>query len=115
MSDNVDRFDTATKHLGHNGRMLSGSKSAYANANPKHRVCFNGNVFAGDTAQKLWYGDIDLDRPGTLDSLRALAGELGCHVYVTSEMPFRFEPPKSPADLERALSAEYPRAYRIDP
>lgn len=77
--------------LGFMGRMLSGSKSEYLDRHPTNNILFNANIFSGTTARKIWFGDLDL----TLDKqkLLKLAATLNEVIYVTSETPFRFEPP----------------------
>lgn len=73
--------------LGLSGRMISGSKIAYIQLHPSHKVFFNACMFNEDK-QLIWWGDIDL----TVDSplLQELADEIGT-IYVTREYPFRFE------------------------
>jgi hypothetical protein len=69
------------------GRMLSGSKSGYMNANPDHEVYFNANVFTREG--KLWWGDLDI----TIDAekLQNIAEAMGEKLYVLREMDGRFE------------------------
>lgn len=107
----MEESEVVERFLGHMGRMLSGSKGAYANAHPTHRVFFNGNVYDG-SGRKLWYGDVDLTKDDKV--LHGLASELGTVLYVTREMPFRFEQP-TVQQLESACSGEFPSAVRIDP
>lgn len=106
-----EKSSLAYETLGPMGRMLSGSKSAYANAHPKHTVYFNGNVY-DSSATKLWYGDVDLTKDGT--KLKQLARQLGESLYVTREMPFRFDG-ATPVSLANACLGEFPAATRIDP
>lgn len=111
---NVERkTELALQHLGFMGRMLSGSKSGYCKANPHHRAFFNANVY-DSAANKLWYGDIDLNRPADSAGLRALVTALGEPVYVTREMPFRFDGATAQS-LQSACLGEFPSAVRIDP
>ena len=69
------------------GRMLSGSKSGYMNANPNNEVYFNANIFTRN--EKIWFGDIDItiDR----DKLQTIADAMGTKLYVLREMDGRFE------------------------
>jgi len=72
--------------------MLSGSKSIYRAANPKHIVIFNANIVVklnDGTFDKLWYGDLDI----TLDenAFRSIALDTECEIYVLREMDGRFE------------------------
>lgn len=82
--------------VGGYGRQISGSKTA-----PKgHEVFFNACIFDSDFRQ-VWYGDFDF----TVDSekLQKVASMFCEKLYVTREMPFRFEPltKKSAKDNER--------------
>jgi hypothetical protein len=91
--------EAASKILGMNGRMISGSKSGYLNHYPKNLAVFNANVCTKNEG-KIWYGDIDL----TLDreQLSELAKSLENEVYVLYEMDARFENEASPK-LENAV------------
>lgn len=91
--------EAASKILGMNGRMISGSKSGYLNHYPKNLAVFNANVCTKNEG-KIWYGDIDL----TLDreQLSELAKSLENDVYVLYEMDARFENEASPK-LENAV------------
>lgn len=78
-------------------RMISGSKSGYANQFPDHKVVFNARVYDLETYEKekknkikdffagqeleLWYGDLDL----TLDNekLKEIANKIGTFVITT--------------------------------
>ena len=87
------------KHLGMNGRMLSGSKSGYGDAYPTRVPIFNANICAKEYG-KLWYGDIDV----TIDEkdLITLAKELNTTLYLFYEMDARFEKSKN-IDYNRAI------------
>jgi hypothetical protein len=77
--------------LGHNGMMISGSKSGYK---PKQNIAvFNANVCTKELG-KIWYGDIDI----TISSrqLEELAKALKQSVYVLSESHARFENETAP-------------------
>jgi hypothetical protein len=91
--------EAASKILGMNGRMISGSKSGYSKHYPKNLAVFNANVCTKNEG-KIWYGDIDL----TLDheQLSELAKSLENDVYVLYEMDARFENEASPK-LENAV------------
>jgi hypothetical protein len=81
--------DIVFEVLGHVGRILNGSKSAPAG----HFRFWNANVYVDKVdhtdAIKVWFGDIDLKDDA--DKLRELARRLGRRVFVTKEMPYRFE------------------------
>ena len=85
--------EAASKILGMNGRMISGSKSGYSSRYPTNLAVFNANVCTQNEG-KIWYGDIDL----TLDreQLSELAKSLENDVYVLYEMDARFENEASP-------------------
>jgi len=91
--------ETASKILGMNGRMISGSKSNYRNRNPKNLAVFNANVCTKNEG-KIWYGDVDLTL--SREELSELARLLETDVYVLYEMDARFENEESPK-LENAL------------
>jgi hypothetical protein len=76
------------KHLGYNGRMLSGSKSGYSKAYPTRVPIFNSNICAKEYG-KLWHGDIDV----TIDEkdLITIAKELNTTLYLFYELDARFE------------------------
>jgi hypothetical protein len=71
------------ERLGPPGRMISGSKTAYHQAFPTHRVFFNANLTVGGV--KVWHGDLDLDDPPTATTLQAIADEAVAPVHVLSE------------------------------
>jgi len=81
-------FEMACEVFGYPARLLSGSKSAYRERFPGHKVAFNGNLCTKEYG-KIWYGDIDV----TLESkaLDELAQKAGVDVYVLYEMDGRFE------------------------
>jgi hypothetical protein len=76
-----------TRILGHDGRMISPSKSSYREKFPENLVVFNANICT--SKEKIWYGDIDvtLDR----EKLKSLASEMGEEIFVLREMDGRFE------------------------
>lgn len=107
--------DIAVKHLGHNGCMVSGSKSGYMNSHPKNVVFFNANVYNHE-AIKIWYGDLDLTKSRA--KLQELAKALGETIYVTREMPFRFEEATvERLEMEAAVKAreDYPAVVKFTP
>ena len=91
--------ETASKILGMNGRMISGSKSGYITRYPKNLAVFNANVCTKNEG-KIWYGDVDLTL--SREELSELARLLETDVYVLYEMDARFENEASPK-LENAL------------
>jgi len=100
---NEDLRDLYRKHIGHNGKMISGSKSGYRDKYPKNLVVFNSNICTAKG--KDWFGDIDI----TLEreALKNLASELGETVYVLYEMDGRFEHEGKPL-IEKFV-------YKVDP
>lgn len=83
-----NREQLVAEHLGHMGAMLSGSKSDYLHRHPTDKVFFNANLYDSE-AVKLWFGDFNVSRDGK--RLQALADSLGETLYVTTEMPYRFQ------------------------
>lgn len=101
----IEVSEIAVEILGHHGRMISGSKSAYCDAHPNHTVLFNACLFAGD-GREVWFGDIDL----TLErgKLEALAERIGT-LYLTPERPYRWH------GFDPAEDAEGHGVVRFDP
>jgi hypothetical protein len=74
------------KHLGHNGRMISMSKSGYRERNPKSICYFNGCIF-DESLKEIWYGDLDITKDKkALNKIAKLSKQI---FYVTPEHPFR--------------------------
>jgi len=95
------QYAIAQNIFGHAGRMLSGSKSFYAAANPKNVIVFNGNICT-QSGGKIWYGDIDITKDEA--GLKALAAAIGEDVYVLFEMDGRFDNEHAPKlDKARAI------------
>ena len=86
----------AKTHLGHQGMMISASKSVYRAANPKNLVVFNANIVVinGKEYSKIWYGDLDITKSSK--QLRELAESLDRTVYVLRENDGRFDNEESP-------------------
>ena len=79
------------------GRMISGSKSYYANKFPDHEVVFNARIYDTKTYSKekdgkikdffegqaieIWYGDLDLTRDA--EKLKEIANKIGTFVITT--------------------------------
>jgi len=82
----------ANIHLGHPGRMISGSKSGYRQRFPHNLTVFNANLCT--ESEKIWWGDIDL----TFDyeKLEILANAIDKKIYVLYEMDGRFENEEKP-------------------
>jgi hypothetical protein len=97
-----DAWDVAEEILGYPGAMLSGTKTAP----PGETVVWNSNVSAG--AEKIWYGDINLDK--SAGKLQNLADILGETIYVLSEMDARFDTEKNPR-TDRARATFSPFAH----
>ncbi len=74
-------FKKAEEVLGHRGRMMCGSKSAYFNMHPDNVLVFNAVVCI--KKRKIWCGDLDVTRDEHM--LKALAEALGQKVYVLRE------------------------------
>lgn len=89
--------------LGHPGRLISWSKSAYRERHSSHVAIFNANV-ALSPAIKVWHGDLDLtvDEPLLLD----LARRTGRIVYVLCESHGRFEHEEAPLVADAVFSAD---------
>lgn len=79
--------------LGHDGRLIAGSKSTYRRIYPKNLVVFNSNVVV-EGLGKVWHGDLDITRDEAL--LVKLAELTDREVYVLPEMAARFENEKNP-------------------
>lgn len=72
----------------HNGRMISGSKSAYRERYPENEVFFNSNIFVLGEG-KIWFGDIDYTKDE--ETLKEIAKDLQKDLYILREMDGRFE------------------------
>lgn len=83
----LDRlFEILCNHKFDIGRMISGSKSGYIDANPDSVVVFNANILS--KYGKVWYGDLDLTKDA--DKLKEVAEEYGDKIYVLRESDCRF-------------------------
>ena len=82
------------------GRMISGSKSAYSAAHPDNVVVFNANIVTAN-GRKVWYGDLDL----TLDKeeLIKLSIQMDETLHVLREHDGRFGNEEAPK-IERAVA-----------
>lgn len=98
--------------LGYVGKMITGSKLEYSSEHPDHTVFFNANVY-DSAGQKVWYGDIDLTASAT--KLKECALKLGQTIYVTREMPFRFDHSVTVEKLRAACLGKFPSAVAFDP
>jgi hypothetical protein len=85
--------DTVRLLLGHQGRMIAGSKSTYRKNFPKNLTLFNANVVV-EGLGKVWHGDLDLTRDEAL--LVRLAELTDREVYVLQEMDGRFANEEKP-------------------
>jgi hypothetical protein len=88
----VNEKEFAEVYLGHNGKMISWSKSTYREENPDNLVVFNSNVCTKNG--KIWYGDIDVTK--SKENLLMLANALDEEVYILRETDGRFENEESP-------------------
>lgn len=95
--------------LGSPGRLLSLSKTAYAQRHPRHLVVFNGNVVVSsrDGAFKVWHGDIDLTDADQERLLHEVARRTGRIVYLLYEYDGRFGNERKPR-IERAVFSVTP-------
>lgn len=98
MNKQADRHKKAKSILGHQGRMIAGSKSYYHYKNPRNVTVFNSNICTEEG--KIWHGDIDM----TLDEdkLKELSLKVKTPIYVLYEMDARFENEEKPL-LNKAL------------
>lgn len=104
----------AIRVLGHDGRMISSSKSAYRRARPTNIAVFNSHVAvaAGEgEVQNLWRGDLDL----TLweERLAALARLLDRRLYLFYECDGREV--YDAASVERSLAIFHPYGLPLIP
>jgi hypothetical protein len=97
------------KHLGYQGKMISGSKSGYGKAYPKNIAIFNANVCTNE--KKIWWGDIDITV--SKDELIALSQELKETIYVLYEMDGRFENERQPKLNNAAIIFEPDGTFKI--
>jgi len=88
------------KKIGHEGIMISGSKSGYYNRHPSNLPVFNANLctvkktLLKETPVKVWHGDIDVTV--SRNSLREIAIEANMDIFVLREMDARFSNEKKP-------------------
>ncbi len=94
----------ATYVLGHNGAMISDSKSGYLGRYPDNDVVFNSNVCVA--SGKIWHGDLDLTKSEA--KLQELADRLGEAVYILREHDGRFDNEDSP-QLKKAVRKVEPK------
>lgn len=89
--------------IGITNRMITGSKSGYRKAYPKHAAIFNANlvILKDDKPVKVWWGDLDL----TLEHPKLLKAseKIGTPLYVLYEMDGRFDNDKIPL-IERYIA-----------
>ena len=79
-------FARAEEVLGHRGRLMCGSKTAYFDTYPDNLVVFNAVLCT--KKRKIWCGDLDVTRDKHM--LKTLAKALGEKVYVLRESDGRF-------------------------
>jgi hypothetical protein len=98
----IEISEIAVEILGQHGRLLSMSKTHYADAHPENEVWFNACIFAAN-GDEIWFGDVDL----TLEDgeLQQLAERIG-PFYLTREQPYRFgglpeDPEQDPKRIRR--------------
>jgi hypothetical protein len=97
--------DLAIRILGHQGRILSYSKSGYLERLPLNVAVFNGHVATEETV--LWTGDLDLTAGGE-QQLIELANTLHTTVYLLPEGDWKGEQPPL---VDRALYSVAPGAH----
>ena len=78
-TEDIERI--AVSILGHNGAMISGSKSGYARTHPDNLYVFNSGICT--LPEEIWHGDIDI----TLSSEKIieLSEKLNKTLYVLRE------------------------------
>lgn len=85
-------FEIFENHNLHCGSMIAAYKIA-----PKGHVCvWNGNLITKSSG-KIWFGDLNLTKEGSL--LKEIAIEIGETLYVLRESDCRFGTEKDPIDL----------------
>jgi hypothetical protein len=104
----IENKEFAETYLGHNGKILSWSKSSYKEENPANLVVFNSNVFTKKS--KIWYGDLDISL--SKETLLMLANSIDEDIYILREMDGRFENENSPA-LEKFVAKFTPGGEAI--
>jgi len=93
-SKKIKAFENAGFYF---GRMISGSKSLYANRFPDHQIVFNARIYDPETYEKeksgkikdffagqnieIWYGDLDLTQDG--EKLKEIANKIGSFIITT--------------------------------
>ena len=107
ISTKQDAHKVVETILGHQGRMVSGSKSLYHDYYPNHIVTFNCNLCTEDFG-KVWYGDIDIS--SDLNELKAITKLLNRSIYILYEMDGRFENEDNPK-LEKFVAKISPPDY----
>lgn len=96
--------------LGHEGRMISGSKSFYTKKHPNNFVLFNANLCVSEG--KIWYGDLDVTKDKK--KLIKIAKKAKETIYVLSEMDGRFENEESPLIDKYIVKFEADGTYEIN-
>lgn len=86
-----EMLDIIREDLGHEARMISGSKSFYRSAHSDNFVIFNSNLIVKEYG-KIWHGDIDITVDGP--NLKKIAKKIGTTIYILYEMHCRFETEK---------------------
>lgn len=77
----MDIYSAVDEHLGHPGRILSGSKQGPPS------VYWNACVFI--KGRQVWYGDLDTE--ADTHKVQAAANMAGETLYVTPEQPYRWD------------------------
>lgn len=97
---NSKYVDLFHKHELYFGRMLSGSKSGYRDANPHHLIVFNAKIylktyyefakgnevrdFFEGQQEEIWYGDLDLNKD--IYTLWRIQRQIQEPIVITDEM-----------------------------
>lgn len=100
--------------LGPAGAMIGGSKSGYTNLyrneGPERlaKIYFNACLFIEDGTQ-VWFGDIDLEN--SEDRLLEVAAKIGQKIFLTPEMPYRFDGLKRGLERDQGYAESRVRVY----
>lgn len=89
------------------GRMISGSKSGYAQRKPNHKAVWSANIVTKEHG-KVWWGDLDLAEDGA--ALQNVADKLDEPTYVVRQSSAFFGAENRDTD---AIIAE--AVARVDP
>lgn len=95
-------YSLLVEKLGIPGRMISGSKSGYRDANPDNLAIFNANICVD--GKKIWYGDLDVTK--SAEDLKEIAIKSGETIQILYEMDARFEYEENPQIGKAAVTVK---------